>query len=81
MEEQKTSPLEDLDLHLTRLATWKLQTIGQALLYGIVASFVCAVLVALLNPALAFAVAGLVGPLVIAWRLAFCQAPMPLDVE
>lgn len=62
-----------LDLHLTRLVGWLVQTVGKALLVGAVVG----VLVGLWSAPLGAAAGGLV----VAAYLATSKAPMPIEVE
>lgn len=72
---------DNIDLHLTQLATWLVRTIGRAIMWAVLGSVAIAIAGGILNPVLGWTLGGLAGPVLFAWRLMDAAAPFPVEVE
>jgi len=72
---------ENVDLHMTELATWMVRTFGRALMASLVIPAVLAV-VGVFADLPGLVVIGLViGPFIFAWRLMDAAAPFPTESD
>jgi hypothetical protein len=65
------------EIHLTRVATWLVQTVGKSLLAGFGVAVVCAVVAASTGDGMWFGVGAAMGPAVIGFMLWTSTAPLP----
>lgn len=72
---------EVLDIHMTALFTWLVRTIGQALLWSLVAAGALGIVAAVRGEVGWIWLASFLAPLVFAIGLASAQAPMPVEVN
>ena len=70
-----------LDLHLTRLVGWLVQTLGKAFLVGAVVALIFGGLAALSGSVGFILIGTALGPIAAAVFLATADAPMPIEVD
>ncbi len=72
--------MDNVDLHLSQLATWLVRTVGSALLWATFIPLVLGAIVLGVKAPEMLWLAIISGPLVFGWRLAAAEAPMPAEM-